>query len=193
MDVLLGEGHLCLRGLVGEGEVDEGCLFGLDVVVQKANILLPLDFNEHLVPVDVIEVLAFAGNDVVVLSYSDRVFGQDRYCLLVAIDFGFSLGLLLVLLVFDGVLQLEVDLVETSPVATLIVDQNVSVCALAADVTGYVLLAPEDVNVADPGVEVIVVLALKAGGLVLGESAAGRHVHLSCCQRGKEQDGQNSQ
>lgn len=106
MDVLLGEGHLWLRGLVGKGEVDKGCLFGLDIVVQKANILLPLDLNEYLVAVDVIEVLAFAGDDLVVLSYSDGVFGQDRYCLLVAVDFGFSLGLLLVLLVFDGVLQL---------------------------------------------------------------------------------------
>ena len=65
---------------------------------------------------------------------------------------------------FDGILQFEVDLVETGPIAALIIDQNVSVRALTTDVAGYVLLTAQDVDVAHTRVGVVVALALHAGG-----------------------------
>jgi hypothetical protein len=123
--------------------------------------------------VDVAKILAFSANYIVVLTSLYGIFSQDRNGLLIALDFGLLSGLLLILLILDRILEFKIDLIETGPVAALIVDQYISIGAFETNITGDVLLAAQDIHITLTGVEVVVILALKAGGLIAGGGLTG--------------------
>jgi hypothetical protein len=123
--------------------------------------------------IDVAKILAFSANYIVVLTSLYGIFSQDRNGLLIALDFGLLSGLLLILLILDRILEFKIDLIETGPVAALIVDQYISIGAFETNITGDVLLAAQDIHITLTGVEVVVILALKAGGLIAGGGLTG--------------------
>jgi hypothetical protein len=123
--------------------------------------------------VDVAKILAFSANYIVVLTSLYGIFSQDRNGLLIALDFGLLSGLLLILLILDRILEFKIDLIETGPVAALIVDQYISIGAFETNITGDVLLTAQDIHITLTGVEVVVILALKAGGLIAGGGLTG--------------------
>jgi hypothetical protein len=123
--------------------------------------------------IDVAKILAFSANYIVVLTSLYGIFSQDRNGLLIALDFGLLSGLLLILLILDRILEFKIDLIETGPVAALIVDQYISIGAFETNITGDVLLTAQDIHITLTGVEVVVILALKAGGLIAGGGLTG--------------------
>ena len=141
----------------------------LNVVVHEGDVSLTLDLDAYLIPEDALEKLAFGAYYIVRLANFDGVLGDHRGRLLVALDFGLALGLVLVLLVPDGVLELQEGLVHAELIAALVVDQDEAVLALPADVAVEVVLAAQDVDVAHPAPEVVVVSA--------GRALLGRGVH----------------
>ena len=169
VNVLFIESDLWLDRFAWGGEINETCLFCFNIVVDKGDVFFTLDLDVYLISEDAFKKLAFGAYYIVRLANFDGVFGNDWGCLFVALDFSFSLGLVLVLLVLDGVLELQEGLVHAELIAALVVDQHKAIRALSADVAVEVVLAAQDVDVADPTPEVVVVSA--------GRAQLGRRVH----------------
>lgn len=74
---------------------------------------------------------------------------------------------------------LVVDLAHAHLIAALVVDQNKALLTFSTDVSEYVALTAQNVNVALSFIEVVKISALKAKRAILGRTAAGRRTHFS--------------
>ena len=140
VDIFLVEIDFRLDWLIFEGEVDEWRLFGLDVIIEDSNILFALDIDANLITVDIMKVLAFSAGDLVVLTNFDGILGQHRHWFLIAFNFGFLYCLFFILLVLNWVLELLIYLAHAVFVAALVIDQNISIRALFANISIDILI-----------------------------------------------------
>ena len=155
-----------------------------------------MDVHLHLITVDVLEELRFCAHDLIILASLDGVFSKDLDSLLITLQLGFPSGFLGILLVFEWVLQFEVDLVEAGLIATFVIDQDVPIGTLSANIPSNVLLATEDIHKADTLIQVVVVVALEANSLIAAlfvEGPTSRQVHLGMRHRGQQEKDKGEQ